>query len=171
MTDAGGHGRLHGVDVSLVESFTIAAWDLAALETIGSAVAELVEEDAIRILDLVCLTRGIDDVQASVFELDDVESLRALNDVDGEVGGLLSSNDIELASLAVEPGSAAILIVVEDRWAERLSTAARSAGGRVLGGQRISPTLVDDALNKPRATARRSAGTVTEEEPGHAEGR
>jgi hypothetical protein len=92
------------------------------------------------------LTRGADDARVEVLELEDVESLSALGEVDGEVGGLLSQNDIEAASFALEPGSSAILVVVEDRWADALSAAAQQAGGRMVGGQRISASRIQEAL-------------------------
>ena len=53
------------------------------------------------------------------------------------VGGLLSTHDIDLVSLALAPDSTAIVLVAEDRWAEPLSAAARQSGGEVLAGERI----------------------------------
>jgi len=67
--------------------------------------------------------------------------------VDGDVGGLLSPRDIETASRLLAAGSSAIVLVVEDRWARALSTAARRAGGRVVGGGRVARPLVEAALD------------------------
>ena len=66
--------------------------------------------------------------------------------MEGDIGGLLSTRDIETASRPLAAGSSAILLVVEDRWAHALSTAARQAGGRVVGGGRVARPLVEAAL-------------------------
>jgi hypothetical protein len=145
MTDRA-RDALDRLDTDLVECLTIEVPGLDSMEGIGVALAGLVDAAAIRILDLVCMCRRADDARVEVLELADVESLSALEDVDGEVGGLLSQNDIEAASFALEPGSSAILVVVEDRWADTLSAAARQAGGRMVGGQRISASRIREAL-------------------------
>ena len=59
---------------------------------------------------------------------------------------MLSDHDIDLASLALRPRSAAIVLVTEDRWAEPLSAAARRAGGQIVGGDRIPATVVESVL-------------------------
>ena len=63
-----------------------------------------------------------------------------------EIGGLLSSHDIDLVSLALAPDSVAIVVVVEDWWAEPVSAAARLSGGEVLAGERIPRGRVEAAL-------------------------
>ena len=57
-----------------------------------------------------------------------------------------ATHDIELASLALRPATAGIVLVTEDRWAESLSVAARRAGGRILGGERIPASRVETVL-------------------------
>jgi Family of unknown function (DUF6325) len=113
--------------------------------TVVPALADLVRSARIRILDLVVVVRD-DDGAVTVREYEAVESLAALRHVEGEVGGMLSDHDVALASLALRPGSAAIVLVTEDRWAEPLSAAARQAGGQITAGERIPPSLVEDAL-------------------------
>jgi hypothetical protein len=66
--------------------------------------------------------------------------------VEGEVGGMLTDHDIALASIALRPGTAGILVVTEDRWAESLSAAAQRAGGQIIAGERIPPARVNQAL-------------------------
>ena len=82
----------------------------------------------------------------AVHEVETVCSLAGLRDVEGEIGGLLSEQDVQVAGLALRPGTAGLVIVTEDRWAEPLSLAARGAGGRIVGGERIPPRRVTDAL-------------------------
>ena len=63
--------------------------------------------------------------------------LAPLEDVEGEVGGLLGEDDVALAADALPPRSTALVLVIEDMWAEQLATAVRSSRGRIVGGERI----------------------------------
>jgi len=125
--------------------------ELGSMSGLAAALVETVASAAIRILDLVCVTRSAKDGSLTVLEFEDVAAMAALQHSEGEVGGMLSDHDIETASLGVEAGSSAILLLVEDRWAESLSTAARRAGGRVAGGERIRRSRFESALEALRA--------------------
>jgi hypothetical protein len=65
--------------------------------------------------------------------------------LEGDVG-LLSENDLALASRAVRPGEVGLVVVAEDRWAKQLSTAAGRAGGRIVAGERIPVLRVEAAV-------------------------
>ena len=146
MTDADGpEPGLTGVVTDLVEYLVVVVPDLDALENVASALAGVATTAAIRILDLVVLVSD-DDGAVSVLEVDAVETMASLKAVDGEVGGLLSEHDIELASMALPPGTAGVVVVAEDRWAEPLSLAARDVGGRIIAGDRIPSAKVEAAL-------------------------
>jgi uncharacterized membrane protein len=146
-------------DTDLVEYLVVVVRDLDSLGTVVPALTELVASEAIRILDLVCVTKSTEG-ELTVKEFEQVEGMSALERVEGEVGGLLTTRDIETASRRLDAGSSAMLLVVEDRWAERLSAAAREAGGRVVGGGRISSPVADAAL---RATYRTTVTDVAQE--------
>jgi hypothetical protein len=133
-------------DTDLVEYLVVAVPDLGSLRTVTRALANVVVSEAIRILDLVCVSRSAEGGGLTVVEFEEIEEMAALEKVDGDVGGLLSTRDIETASRSVAAGSSALLLVVEDRWARGLSTSARQAAGRVLGGERVSRPLVEAAL-------------------------
>ena len=141
------HLRISTDDVTpdLVEYMVVVTRDEASLAALVPALAELVAGARIRILDLAVVVRGADGVVA-VHEVETVDSLAGLRDVEGEVGGLLSEQDVATAGLALRPDTAGLVIVTESRWAEPLSVAARDAGGRIVGGERIPPRRVADAL-------------------------
>ena len=121
--------------------------EFGSLTSLTPALADVVASSAIRILDLVCVARSATDGSLTVLEFEDVESVAALQGVDESAGGLLSERDIEKASVALEEGSSAILLLVEDRWAKDLSAAARRAGGRVVGGERVARSRVEIAID------------------------
>ena len=86
---------------------------------IAPALADLVERGH---LDprLVFVTKD-DDGNVAGIELDALEDSSAFDDVDGEVNGLLSDEDLQAASELLAPGSSAALIVWENTWARTWS--------------------------------------------------
>lgn len=111
------------------------------------ALTELVEGDVIRIIDLVFVKKDADG-EVTAFEFEDLQEAAELgfDQLDGEAGGLLSDEDLELAAAALAPDSSAALIVWEQRWAERIADAIRNAGGEIVAGERIPDPVVDAAL-------------------------
>jgi hypothetical protein len=116
------------------------------------ALTELVESGTIHIIDLVFVSKDADGVVTS-FEFDALEELAPYAALDGEAGGLLSDEDIELAVDALEPNSSAALLVWEDTWAAPLAAALRDAGGVLLAGERIPHEIVQAALDELSAGA------------------
>jgi hypothetical protein len=130
-------------DTDLVEYVILTVPDTAAMAPVALALVHMVEAGVVRILDLVVMVRGPRDPGATILELETVESLNSLWGVQGEVGGLFSRHDVELASLTLQPQTAAIMLLLEDRWAKPLATAARTAGGRLASGERIPRGRID----------------------------
>jgi hypothetical protein len=125
----------------LVELIVIAIPELSATAPVAEAIRHLVTSSSIRILDVVVVTTGIAGTFTS-FELEEVAGLAPLRDVEGEVGGWLSSDDIALACDALPPRSTALLLVTEDRWASPLGDALRGCGAQIVGGERIPSTTL-----------------------------
>jgi hypothetical protein len=123
-------------DLDLVEYVVITVPEPASAAGVATALKQLVESRQIRILDIVGVRTGLGGVVTAV-EPELVSGLEALDNVDGEVGGPLSEDDLALASGALHPGTSALTVVVEDRWALQLADAARQGGGRMIGGERI----------------------------------
>ena len=133
------------VAADLVEYLVIAVPDRGALASLVPALTDLVESARIRVLDMVVVVRDSDGV-IETCEVDRVDSVAALAGLPGHAGGMLSEHDIALASLALGPNTAGIVVVSEDRWAAPLSTAARNAGGSIVGGDRIPAARVEAVL-------------------------
>ncbi len=131
----------------LVEYMIVVAPDIEAVPGLSLAVAELAARSMIRILDAVVVARHRDG-SIDVHEVagnDDFVELRSV--MHNEIC-LLSDHDIALASLALPAGSAGLIVVVEDQWAESLSTAARRAGGRIVAGERIPARRVQRVVRE-----------------------
>jgi hypothetical protein len=112
---------------------------------IAPALAQLIEDGTIRILDLLFITKDEDGNVAAV-EFDDHGDLAAFAELDGEVGGFIGAEDIEHAAGALEPNSSAALLIWEDLWATPLVDAMRASGGVLLEGSRIPHDLIEAAL-------------------------
>jgi len=135
------------VDTDLVEYLIVTVPHVEDLRALTPAIAQLVASAQLRILDLVCVAPSTEGGGGLIsLELDEVASLAALRYLDGEFGGLLSENDISVAAFSLPPGSASLLLLVEDLGLGPLSAAARACGGRILGGERTPRSRVQAAL-------------------------
>jgi translation initiation factor IF-2 len=118
---------------------------------IAPALARLIENGTVRIIDLVFISKDQDgDVLA--IEFDQLEELAPYASLQGEAGGLVSEEDIAYAGAALEPNSSAALIVWEDTWATEFAEAVRNADGIVIEGARIPYELVEAAMADLGAT-------------------
>jgi hypothetical protein len=117
-------------------------------------VMDLIERGIIRVLDVLFVMQN-EDGKFSGFEARDLEADRIgdLKVFEGATSGLLGEEDVATASEALEPGSAAVMIVYENRWAAPFVAAVRRNGGVVIDNQRIPVQDVIDALDAVEATA------------------
>jgi hypothetical protein len=109
---------------------------------IAPELVALVESGTVRILDLIFIGKDADG-SVVAFEIDELADFANL---DGEVGGLISPEDVEHAAASLEPNSSAALLIWEDVWAAPFAAAVRNSGGFVLEGARIPHELIDLAL-------------------------
>ena len=104
---------------------------------IAPALGDLVSSGTVRILDLVFIIKDADGNVAGV-ELDQLgDAGAAFDNVEGEVNELLTDEDIEAAGEELEPESSAALLMFENTWAARLTSAIRSANGEVVAFERV----------------------------------
>jgi Family of unknown function (DUF6325) len=109
---------------------------------------DLVDRGIIRVLDAMFVKKN-EDGTFSGFEakgLDD-KDVGDFAVFDGASSGLLGDEDAEKAAEAIEPGSAAALIVYENRWAAPFVAAVRRNGGVPVAFERIPAQDVIDALD------------------------
>ena len=70
----------------------------------------------------------------------------AFEDVDGEVSGLLTDEDIEAAGEEMEAESSAALLLFENTWAARFTNALRAADAEVIAFERIPHDALQEFL-------------------------
>jgi hypothetical protein len=109
---------------------------------IAPELAKLVDSGTIRILDLVFITKDADG-NVDAIELEDHHDVALFEALDGEVGGMISEEDIEYAGDSLEPNSSAALLIWEDLWAKPFVDAMRASGGVLIEGSRIPHDLIE----------------------------
>jgi hypothetical protein len=98
---------------------------------------DLVERGLIRVLDLAFVAKD-DDGTVSGLELADLgDGAAELEVFEGASSGLLSDDDLTEAAAALEPGTAAALLVYENTWAAPFAAAVRRSGGQLVASGRI----------------------------------
>lgn len=111
------------------------------------ALAELVEQGWVRILDLVFVKKDADGTVNS-FELSDLtdDETSAFSNLNHQVKGLLSQEDLDKIGRDLPNDSSAALLVWENIWAIRFRNAVRDSGGVLVAHDRIAPEVVQAAI-------------------------
>ena len=96
---------------------------------------DLVERGIIRILDV----RGLIAEENGFTAFDAGEGQDpVLAHFEGAQSGLIGDSDIAAAAEAMEPGSAAVVIVYENTWAAPFANAVMRNGGRMIAYERVT---------------------------------
>jgi uncharacterized protein DUF6325 len=105
---------------------------------IAPALADLVDRDLIRVLDLLVLKKDSEGT-LEAFELSDLDDteLGGLGSHEEESAMLLSEDDVNALAAAIEPGSSAAVLVWENKWAAPFGAAVRHSGGQLVASGRI----------------------------------
>jgi hypothetical protein len=111
------------------------------------ALADLVDAGTVRILDLLIVHKDAAGAVSSV-ELGALAAaeLAAFDTLDGDVLGLLGEQDVPVVGADLPPGSTALVVLWENRWADAFARAVRDAGGVLLTHDRIPSELVELGL-------------------------
>jgi hypothetical protein len=109
---------------------------------------DLVDSGVIRILDLMFVTRGSDGSMRAL-ELQDIDrdGQFDLAVFAGASSGLLSESDLSEAAAVIEPGSAAGILIFENRWATSFVQALRRGKAELVAAGYIPQTELVAALD------------------------
>ena len=115
---------------------------------------DLVDRGIIRVLDVMFVIANEDGtfsgLEASGLDEGAVGDFKYF---EGASSGLLGEDDVAVAAEAIEPGSAAVMIMYENRWAAPFAAAVRRNGGVLVDNQRIPVQDLMRALDAVEATA------------------
>lgn len=115
---------------------------------------DLVDRGIVRVLDALFVIKN-EDGTLSGFDATNLGDKNVGDFVafEGASSGLLGDEDAATAAEGIEPGSAAVMLVYENRWAGPFAAAVRRNGGTVVANQRIPVEEVIQALDAVEATA------------------
>ena len=112
-----------------------------------SALLELVENQIVRIIDLVIIMKDHGG-EYQVLEIEELEPdvLVVIDPLDVEVSGIIQMEDIELIGEAMENNTTAALMLYENLWAIKFAEAVTRSGGRMLMYDRIPYEIVNEMM-------------------------
>lgn len=116
---------------------------------IAAELTALVENDTIRLLDLI-LMRKNEDGSIEVEELADVDesAVGAIRKLEGDLAILLAEEDVDKIGAVLEPGSIAGVLVWENTWAGPFGSAVRHSGGQLVAQGRIPTQAILAAMEQ-----------------------
>jgi hypothetical protein len=111
----------------------------------ATEIGRLVDQNIIRVLDLLILQKDADGSIEAV-EIDDLDELDELRVAETQLAELLAEEDVAHLASAMEPGTTAGVLVWENVWAAPFASAARRAGGQLIASGRIPIQAIVAAL-------------------------
>jgi hypothetical protein len=119
--------------------YVVLGWPGGAPSPDGSVAAlitDLVERGVINVLDIAFAAKD-ENGNVTALDLGHLGADSPYTAFEGASSGLLTFEDIQDAAEAMEPGSAAAILVWENKWAAPIATAVRKSGGLLLDSGRI----------------------------------
>ena len=115
---------------------------------------DLVDRGIIRVLDVMFVIKNEDGTFSGLEATDsDPQSVGDFTVFEGASSGLLGDEDAAKAAEAIEPGTAAVMIVYENRWAAPFVAAVHRNGGVAVAFERIPAQDLMDALDAADSAA------------------
>jgi hypothetical protein len=120
--------------------------------SVASAIADLVAQGIVRVLDIVLVNKD-ENGQTTLFEVTDVDGdgIPDLIAVQGDIPGLLSEEDAGAAIESMPNNSAIAMIAWENTWLIRAGQAIRNNGGTLVAFERIAAADVQAVLDSADA--------------------
>lgn len=115
----------------------------------AAALMDLVDAGIVHIFDFLVIRKEADGTVSGI-DIQDLsaDSLGGFAVFAGARSGLVGDDDIAEAGAAMEPATAAALIVYENSWAVPFVAAARKVDARVVASARIPANEIMDALDR-----------------------
>jgi Family of unknown function (DUF6325) len=121
-------------------------------EPTGEGLGELVnltERGLIRVIDLAFVKKEEDGTVSGLAITDiDADGDLDLVQFEGASSGVLAQDDYDEAGAALEPGTAAAILVYENRWAAPFAAALRRSGAQLVANGRIPVTALLEKLDE-----------------------
>ncbi len=116
--------------------------------SIARAVADLVSQGIVRVLDIILVNKDANG-EVTLFEVTDIDGdgIPDLVAVRGDIPGLLAEEDARAAVEAMPEDSAVAMIAWENTWMVRAREAMKANGGELIAYERIPADDVQAVLD------------------------
>lgn len=111
---------------------------------------DLVDRGIIRIIDIALMAKDADGT-AGALDFGDLSPDSGYGEFAGASTGILTQEELDEAASVLEPGSAAAVLVYENRWAAPFASAVRKGGGQLVANGRIPVQAILAALDAVEA--------------------
>jgi len=110
-------------------------------------ILDLVQKQIVRVVDLV-IVQKYEDGSHEALEMQQLapDLLAVLDPLEVEISGIIQVEDIANVAAAMENGTTAAILLVENLWAIRFGEAVVRAKGRVVARDRIPFEVVNEVL-------------------------
>ncbi|BCJ72547.1 hypothetical protein CS0771_20910 [Catellatospora sp. IY07-71] len=112
---------------------------------LGPELHRLVDQEIVRIIDMVVVDRAADGTVTS-HELSEYEGDAEFEAIDAAiqaVDGLISEQDVQDLAETIRPGAKALVLLFEHLWLSSLRAVIDEAGGEIVMAERIPGPVVD----------------------------
>ena len=114
---------------------------------VAPMIVDLVDRGIIRILDIALIAKEDDGIVTAL----DFGRLEPFGVFEGASTGLLSNEDLEEAGEVLDPGTAAAVLIWENRWSAPIAVALRRSGGELVATGRVPIQAIVASLDATEA--------------------
>ena len=116
-------------------------------DEIAAALTALVESNTIRIIDILFIKKS-ESGEVTMHEIDELDDAdySKFDPIIADVAGLLSEEDVQKLSQALNNDSSAALMLFENIWATAFRDAILNAKGELLLNERIPHRVIEQLL-------------------------
>jgi hypothetical protein len=137
--------RSSAVDIGPVELIVLDFPGQRADPDVIAAISEVTSRGYVTVLDLVWVTHG-DDGELVVIDFDEDLAPAGLESFAVGGQGLLSDDDLDLVRECLPAGMSAAVILFENTWARKVTSAVIAAGGEVMLHLQLPHDVVENVM-------------------------
>jgi len=133
--------------------YVVLEWPTAFPDSGGEVarlLTDLVDRGTIRILDIAFMAKDQEGNVAAI-DLAEDSGVPGFEAFDGASSGLIGDEDLQEAAQVLESGTAAAILVWENRWAAPVAVALRKTGGQLVASGRLPVQAIIAALDATEA--------------------
>lgn len=121
---------------------------------IAPALTALVENGTIRVIDILFANK-YENGRVEMVEINDLDDddFRRFDPVITDVTDILTDDDVETLTAALEPNSSAALLLFENTWATRFRDTLLNANAELVLYEHIPRAVIDDLTGEEVTTA------------------